>query len=84
MSKQKKLMFKGESNLFESNQNYTFNQISEMTGIHKSSVKNRLKYRVEFNEDLLYKRTRRKEDFYPQFETGAHRTSARYLKMRLR
>tara|TARA_R110002012_G_C11600204_1_gene607212 strand:+ start:77 stop:331 length:255 start_codon:yes stop_codon:yes gene_type:complete len=84
MTKQKRLTFKGYSRVFESNQKYTFNEISEMTGIHKSSVKTRLKYRAEFNEDLLYSRTRRKEDFYPQFMTDAHRTSARYLKMRLR
>ena len=81
--KTKFMKFVGDDDRFALNVSYTYEVISERTGIPLNTVKSRLSAKRDFSEqDLIARRKPAKRT--PIFETPEEAVSAKWLKVALR
>lgn len=86
MRQAKKLLeFMGEDRRFARGKFYSYQQISDATGINVSTLKNHLKFKYTFDDFLFAKaRVKIKEKHnYPLFDKRSEEVSAKWLKRRL-
>lgn len=81
--KTKLLEFMGGDDRFIKGKFYNYNQITEISGVNISTLKNRLRFKYSFDGHSLTYHSKARQNNYPVFDKKSEAVSAQWLKRRL-